>query len=146
VNGNATLGAGRLVLGDSLIALLLLNEARHHVVARLYGVPREDSNQMTAIAIASMAGGLQNGARVLGAHAVPSVAVTAMGAAVLKETAHGIAGDASRTTPAFGALIAFAVIWRSFGPSVHASYHGARRALHGAEAGTRSFLEMFGGS
>jgi hypothetical protein len=146
LNGNGNLGAGRLLFGDAIIAFLLLNEARHRVVTRVFGVPREDSNHMTVIAVGSLAEGVHGGAaRVLGAAAVPSVAATAIGAAVLKETAHGVAGEWSRTAPFFGALVAFAVLARSFGPMLRGTFHGVRGSILGVRAGLRRFLALLGG-
>jgi hypothetical protein len=145
VNGTQTLGPARLLFGDTIIGFLLLNEARHRVIAWVYGMPREDSNQMTAVAIGSLAGGLHTGARLLGSRAVPSVAATAIGAAALKETVNGIAGPASRTTPAFGALVAFALLGTSFGPALRGSGRGVRRAFHDVGAGSRMLREFLGG-
>ena len=139
-------GAARLLLGETIIAVLLLNEARRLVVARVFGVSREDSNVVTVIAAGSLAGGLHDrAARVLGVRPHPSIAAAAIGAGALKETAHGVAGDWSRTTPFFGALVALAVLERSFGPMLRGSFRGVRGSVHGVRAGSRRLLTFVGG-
>ena len=71
-----------MVLGEGIIAFLLLNEARHRVAMRVFGVSRRDSNRVTVIALGSLAGGLYaRGARLARVPAPPSVAATAIGAA-----------------------------------------------------------------
>jgi hypothetical protein len=146
MNGDVKLGAARLFFGDAVIVFLLLNEVRHRIVAWVFGVAREDSNRVTVIAVGSLADGLQGGAaRVLGGAALPSVAAAAMGAAALRETAQGIAGARSRSTPLFGSLIAFAVLGTFFGPALRGSFRGLRRAVRGFGTGSRRFMAFVGG-
>src|SRR3954447_9002962 len=59
MSGNGTPGPGRLIFGDATIVFLLLNEVRHRVMARLFGVSRKDSNIVTAVAVAVTAAGAQ---------------------------------------------------------------------------------------
>jgi hypothetical protein len=40
-SGDKTIGIGRLLFGDSLIVVLLLNHVRHSVVAWLFGASEE---------------------------------------------------------------------------------------------------------
>jgi hypothetical protein len=144
VNGDTN--AGGSLFGDAIIAFLLLNEARHRIVCWVFGTPREHSNRMTVFAIGSVADGVQGGAaKVLAAGALPSVGAVALGAAAMKEAAHGIAGEKSRTMPLFGALIAFAVVGNSFGPIVRGTYHGAQTSMHGLRVGSRRVLAFVGG-
>jgi hypothetical protein len=146
MNGHEKFGPGRALFGDGIIALLLVNEIRHRVVASLFGVSRADANPVTVIATVSLAEGVQGtAARVLGAVAVPSVAAAALGAVAVKETAHGIAGDWSRTAPRFGALIVFAVFAKSFGPMVRATIHSVRESLRAFRSARRRFLALLGG-
>jgi hypothetical protein len=134
------------LFGDGIIALLLMNEIRHRIVARLFGVSREDANPVTAVAIGSLAEGVHGGAaRVLGAAALPSVAAATLGAVVIKETAHSVAGDWSRTMPRFGALLVFAVVAKSFGPLLRATIHGVRESLHAFRSARRRFFAVLGG-
>jgi hypothetical protein len=75
-----------MLVGDGIIAFLLLNEARHRIVAALFGVSREDSNRVTAVALRTLAEGAHgSAARVLAAGALPSVAATVIGAVAVKE-------------------------------------------------------------
>src|SRR5829696_939166 len=79
---------GGSLFGDAIIAFLLVNEVRHRTVSWVFGTPREASNHMTAIAIGSVADGVQGtAARVLAAGALPSIGAVVIGAAALKETA-----------------------------------------------------------
>ena len=146
MDGDQNLVTDRMLFGDAIVASLLFNEARRRIVVWVYGVPREDSEVMTAVAVGSLAGGIQSGARAIAAFVVvPSFAATLFGAAGLKEAANSIAGDWSRTVPAFGALITFAVLAKSFGPGLRASFRGLRHEIHDVETGSVKFLEFVGG-
>ena len=57
------LGSTRVVVRDTIILFLLLNEVRRRIVMRVYGVSREDSNSVTVFAVGSMAGGGSTPAR-----------------------------------------------------------------------------------
>jgi hypothetical protein len=135
-----------VLFGDGIIGFLLLNEIRHRMVAGLFGVSREDANPVTVVAIGSLAEGVHGGAvRVLGAAALPSVAAATLGAAAIKETALSVAGDWSRTMPRFGALLVFAVLAKSLGPLLRATFYGVRGSLQRLTTGSRRFLALFGG-
>jgi hypothetical protein len=145
MNTNSSIGAGRMFFGDAIIAFLLVNEARRRIVMRVFGVSREDANPVTVVAAGTLAGGVHAGAaRVLSA-AVPSVAAVAIGAAALKEATHTVAGESSRSTPVFEALLAFAVLGTVFGPAVRGSFHGAQGAFRGFVAGSRKVGAFLGG-
>ena len=145
MHGDNNLATATL-LGDAIIAFLLLTEVRHRIVARVFGVSREDSNPLTVIAIGLLADGIHDkAAPMLRVPALPSVAATALGAGALKETVHGIAGERSRTAPYFGALIALAVLERSFRPLLRDSFRGVRGSFRGVRAGSRRFLAFLGG-
>jgi hypothetical protein len=146
LNGDKNLGAARVVFGGAIMAFLLLNEVRHRIVERVFGVSREDSNLVTIFAIDSVAEGLHgSAARVLEVRPRPSVADAAIGAVALKETVHGVAGDLSRNTPFFGALLALAVLERSFGPMLRGSFRGVRGSFRVVIAWSRRFLALLGG-
>lgn len=139
-------GPARLLFGDSIIAFLLLNDARHRIVARVFGVSREDSNLVTTAAIGSVANGLQGGAaRVRGARVRPTVFELGVGGALVKETTHRVAGDWSRTTPLFGALIAVVVLEKSLGPALRGSARGVRSSVHGGMTLSRGVRALVGG-
>jgi hypothetical protein len=145
VNRDKHVGGARLLFGDGILLFLLLNEARHRIVAWVFGVAREDSNLVTTLAIGAVAEVLGDAAPPIRRPARPSVADTAIGAAALKETAHRIAGDSSRDTPFFGALIAFALLGRSFRPLVRGSFRGVRGSFRGVIAGSRRVRALLEG-
>jgi hypothetical protein len=131
MSANGNLGSGQLLVSDALITVLVANELRHRAIERVYGVSREQSNAVTAIAAASLVTGAQAGAtKALAAVAVPSLAAALFGGAVLKEALHGVAGEASRNASGFSTLIAVAVIGASAVPMLR----GARSALRGVGA------------
>src|SRR3954469_22084436 len=93
----------RLVAGDVMVGFVLANHARHLVIERVFGVSRRDSNIMTAVALGSAALGVQHAvARVTRSR--PSIIDVGIGAVVVKEATHSVAGDWSRAMPGFGAL------------------------------------------
>ena len=100
---------------------------------------------VTAFAVDSLADGLHGrAARVLGFRPRPSIADAAIGAGALKETAHSVAGEWSRNTPFFGALVALAVLERSFGPMLRVTPRGSG-SFRGVIASLRRFLAFLGG-
>jgi hypothetical protein len=46
-------------VGDAVIAFRLLNEARHRIMYRVFGMPREQSNLMTLFVIGAFVRALQ---------------------------------------------------------------------------------------
>jgi hypothetical protein len=144
-SGDKRPGTGTLLVGDAALVYLLLNATRHRVVERLFRVSRNDSNLVTVIAIGSLAGAVGAGAaRVRSVQVRPSLADAAIGAAVVNETAHGIAGAWSRQMPFFSALIAFVLLEKSFRPAVRGSIRSVRgsvRGVMGSIRSVRSFLE-----
>jgi hypothetical protein len=139
VNGN--IGTGRALTGDAMIVFLLLNEIRRRIVMAVFGVRREDADHVSMVATASGLDGAGRLAGVVATAAVPSVAATLMGAGAAKEAVNAIAGASSRTTPAFGALLAFALAVKGFRPGLRAVGEGMRSV----EVGSRKALEFVGG-
>jgi hypothetical protein len=45
----------RLLVGDAIILSRILSEVRHHVVARVFGVGRQDSTLVTLVVIGAFA-------------------------------------------------------------------------------------------
>jgi hypothetical protein len=136
----------RQLLDDALLVFLLLNEVRHRVVARLLGVPRADSNLLTIFAIGSLAAVAGAAAtRLRGVRVRPSVPETAIAAAVLKESAHGMAGDWSRGKPLFATMIALVMLEKSFGPALRGAFHGVRRSSRAVRASLRSVRGLLEG-
>jgi hypothetical protein len=120
VSSDVHSSGARLLVGDGILALLLLNEARHRIIARAFGVLSNDSNLVTVSAIAAVAEVLRDTAPPIPKPVRPSVGDAALGAAALNATAHSIAGDSFATTRLLGPLMAFAVLTRSFRPMARA--------------------------
>jgi hypothetical protein len=132
--------------GDAAIVFLLLNEARHRMVQSAFGISRRDSNVVTAAVVAlAIAGVERNAARMRAVKVRPSLADTAIGVAAMKEGAHTVAGNWSRTTPFFGGLIAVVLLEESFGPSLRMALHSMRRSLHGVAVSLRSIRKLVEG-
>ena len=127
------LSSARLFVGDAVIAFRLLNEARHRIMSRVFGMPREHSNLMTLFVIAAFVRALQRaaaapGTQVRKARSSPTaVGDTMIGAAVARETVNSIAGHPARDTPFAAALIALAM-------TVYAFRAATKRLLHAVEA------------
>ena len=116
-----------------MLVLLLLNEGRHRVVGRLFGVSRADANIVTVVALSSLASAAAAAAaRLRSARPHPSIAGAAVGAVVVKEAAHGIAGEWSRTTPLFAGLVTLVALEKSFGPALRGSFRAARGTSNAA--------------
>jgi hypothetical protein len=132
VSAKSNVGFARLFFGDAAIVSLLLNDVRHRTVARVFGVSRDDSNLVTALAIGSAAVAVHStAARVRSIRRYPSGANSVMGAAVLREAALGIAGEPSRAVPAAGALMALVLVGTSSRPMLR----GALRTTRGSVLG-----------
>ncbi len=104
-------GGARLLVSDTRVALLLLNEARYRTMQRLFGVSRDQVNLTTAIAALVLAGAVRDRMdRILNAPSFPSATDVTFGAGVLRELVYGAAGPWSRDTPFFGTLVTIAVL------------------------------------
>ena len=122
---------GKLLLSDARLTLALLNEARCRSIERLFGVSRDSQFLLTLILVGMSAQAVERRVKqALGLTAMPSQGDTVLGAGLLKEGAHAIAGDWSRETPLFGTLVVIVVVSTAVRPAVRASAHGLRRAGH----------------
>ena len=124
-------GRVRRLATDARVAYLLADHVRARTVERLFGVPKGNQFLITLVAL----GMLANAARDKAGQAVavpsrPSLADTAIGAALLRESAHGIAGPSSRDEPLFGTLVAVVVVGSALRPVVRSSAHGVRTVSH----------------
>ena len=105
----------------------MVNDARYRTIERLFGVPREQSNLVTLIALAVLAEAAHDKAeRVLRGPGGPTRTETALGAGVLRESLKGLAGPASSDTPLFGTLVAIAVLGGLSRPALGRSVRGIR--------------------
>ena len=141
-----TIGTGRILAGDATLVLLLFNELRRRVVVRVFGVSARDSNIVSVFAIGSLVAAVfAAAARVRRVRIRPSRMDTAIGAVTLKETAHGIAGPWSRTTPLFTALLALVILEKSFGPALRGSFRLVRDSVRGVNGSLRRAMDLLQG-
>ena len=133
MSANSNVGFARLFFGDAAIVLLLLNNVRHRMVARVFGVSREDSNLVTVVAIGSAAVAVHATAtRVRRRSGVTHLSRTPRSEPPsLRGTALGIAGEPSRAVPAFGGLMALALLGRSSRPALRGALRTTRGSVRG---------------
>jgi hypothetical protein len=119
-----------LLRRDLGMAFELGNEARYRVVERLFGVPREQANIITLIALGMLAQRAHARTRRLLRPRTPNSGDTLLGAGVAREVLFDIGGPASRQAQYFGALVVFALAAHGFGPAIRNTIHGIRAAAH----------------
>ena len=113
-------GGVKLLLSDTKVTLLMLDEARYRLVLRVFGVDREGSYLVTVIAVVVIAQMLRDkAAEVFTFRPRPSDAIIVHG--MVRETVYGIVGDSYRDTPLLGRLVALAVIGGFFRPVLRMS-------------------------
>jgi hypothetical protein len=147
------LSSARLFVGDGVIAFRLLNESRHRIMSRVFGMPREHSNLMTLFVIAAFVRALQRaaaapGTQVRKARSSPTaVGDTLIGAAAARETINSIAGHPARDTPSAAALIALAMTVYTLRAAFKRLLHEVRpafRHLRAAEHRVRAVMRRWG--
>jgi hypothetical protein len=129
-------GGARLLVADMRVVFLLLNHARGRVITRLFWVSGPGSGLVTILALALAAQTAQRKvARALAAPGAPELGPTALGAAVLSESARRIAGPGVGEFPFFGPLILFALVGHALRPVLRSTVHGARTSARRAHTG-----------
>jgi hypothetical protein len=136
MNRDEPVSGARLLFRDASVALLVLDEAWPRMLVRLFGISRDDSPLVTAILIGLAAGALHDKAAAIRKAPSPSASDTVIGAAVLDEAAHCVAGEWSREAPFFLPLVAFAVIWK-YHPLARVSIRAVRASIRGAITSVR---------
>ncbi len=140
-------------MGDGVLVFRLLNEARHRIMSRVFGMPREHSNLMTLFVIAAFVRALQRaaaapGTQVRKARSSPTaVGDTLIGAAAARETVNSIAGRPARDTPFAAGLIAFALTAYGLRAALKRLVHEVRpafRHLAAAEHRVRAVMRRWG--
>ena len=133
----------RLLFGDLIIVLRVVNEARRRLVTRVFGVPKEGTFLVTVVALGAVADGLHGAtARAVKAKATPSVGDTFIGAIVVKETVASITGSRARDRRFVGALIATAVVAKSLKPALEGSFRHVKARARRTQATVR---RLYGG-
>jgi hypothetical protein len=129
VRSQGLFGGATLLISDSTVVYLLLNEARGRVVQRLFGVPKNKSALVTVIALAALAEAIhENVQKALEGPAAPSQGDSLLGFAIVNEVLRGLVGSGSEDSPFFGPLVTFALISASIGPAVRMSLRGLKTA------------------
>ncbi len=147
------LSSARLFVGDGVVAFRLLNEARHRIMSRVFGMPTEHSNLMTLFVIAAFVRALQRaaaapGTQVRKARSSPTaVGDTMIGVSAARETVNSIAGRPARDTPFAAALIASALTAYGLRAALKRLVHEVRpafRHLAAAEHRVRAVMRRWG--
>jgi hypothetical protein len=139
LNGDDVHGAALLFV-DMRVRSLMMRQARHGAVTRMFGVPRADQSFLvTMILIGAVAAVLRDLTPRPWPH--PTGADARIGASLVNVAFRGIAGAPSRNMPLAGGVIAFAVLSHSVRPAVAGSAREVRaltrevRAAFGARYG-----------
>lgn len=131
----------RLLASDLTTVTLLFNEARYRTLERVFGIPREQVNAATLVLLLAFAAGMRErslNAATAARSAPGKLTATdiALGAGVMREGLHGIAGPSFDKEPLFGTLLAIAALAHISRPivarslnAVHARTHQARLAF-----------------
>lgn len=145
VNGDQHPGAGRLFFSDASVVLLLVNDGRRRILTRLTGLSGLSSGEslvVTLLAAGAVAKAIADAVPPMSRPAAPSTMDLILGGSALNEIAHSIGGRASRSVPGFGALVAFALIWR-YHPLARGSFSVARGSTHAIEATERRLRAFY---
>ncbi|MGZ6575620.1 MAG: hypothetical protein ACXVHJ_31965 [Solirubrobacteraceae bacterium] len=121
-------------LSDVRLAFLLTDEAYERLVAQVFGIPREKQTFLVKLILTGALVTVLEGLAPRPPRIRPSGADAAMGAAVLNTALRGIVGAPSRSMPAAGALIGFALLAHSLRSAMTRSSHDLHALTHKAEA------------
>ena len=122
------LSGGRLLVGDLRTISMFVNESRYRAFERVLGLPREEANLATAVAILATAEAM----RVRGGRLrlpVPSFGELAFGSAAFKEAILGPPKPGAPAVPMFSGLVAIAAAG-TLAAAAGKSLHGMRTASH----------------
>jgi hypothetical protein len=137
MEASAGFGTEQLFLTDSRLVLAVLNHLRYQALNRTLGLSREQANVLTVVLLLSAADGAYEATRrVTGMRPRVSGTDAAIGAIALRDVALGVAGPASREVPAFGTLMALAMLGAAAGPGLRRTalrMRAAEHRLHAAE-------------
>lgn len=131
--GDADWGSGgsRLLSEDVVTAFLLAGEARRRLVARMFGLPIDQTGLVTLIGVGILVRAIHDEpVRVFKAPGVPAAGDAAIGFSLVREAGHLIAGEASRDTPLLVPLVAFAVFGTVVRPVLRLSFRDVKKGSH----------------
>jgi hypothetical protein len=121
----------KLLARDVRVGALLVREGRNRACARLFGVSSDDSALVALIALATLAHAAHGKVHdIITAPGAPSMSDSLIGAGILKEAVHLIAGDWSREVPVMPAVIVGAVIAHHLRPWERLALHDIRAMAH----------------
>ena len=129
------LAGGRLLLSDVRTLSLFVNEARYRSLHRMLGLPRDQANLASAIALLALAEATRESAERLHIPG-PSFGELAFGSAAFKELILGPPKSGAPPMPMFTGLVAIAA-----GGSVAAAL---AKSSSGLRAATRGFVHRYG--
>src|SRR5947209_10038867 len=116
--GTGGRAGARVLRTDLRVASLLANDARRRAITRLFAVPADQQNLLTAVAILALAqSASEHLGRVFAAPPLPGAHTSLLGTASVKELLLGIAGAPARETPNAGMLLAIAIVGGTTGPA-----------------------------
>jgi hypothetical protein len=139
-NGEGFGGARLLVsdvggaLSDVRLAFLLTDEAYERLVAQVFGIAREKQTFLVKLILTGALVTVLEGLAPRPPRIRPSGADTAIGAVMLNTALRGIVGAPSRSMPAVGALIGFALLAHSLRSAMTRSSRDLHALAHRAEA------------
>lgn len=125
-------GGSALLLGDIRTTFMLLNALRHRVIEEVFGLPREQDNLLTLVALVMLADAVAGGTRRLRNVRGPAFGDGMLAAGALGEVLSSVAGPSSRKTPMAGTILTLAVAGGAAGPAVLKSLRGVRTSSHRA--------------
>jgi hypothetical protein len=124
----------RGALSDVRLAFLLTDEAYERLVAQVFGIAREKQTFLVKLILTGALVTVLEGLAPRPPRIRPSGADTAIGAVMLNTALRGIVGAPSRSMPAVGALIGFALLAHSLRSAMTRSSRDLHALAHRAEA------------
>jgi uncharacterized protein YcfJ len=120
-----------LLLADARTAFILINHVRKRALVRVFGVPPEHVNVVTAIGLVLIADAAHDRVvRLLGSSPAPTRGDALIAGASVRALVGGIAGPSLDEMRGLGALITVAVAARAMGPAAARSMHALRSNSH----------------
>jgi hypothetical protein len=109
--GRSEFGALELILADSRLAFVVLNELRYRTLGRVFGVSREQANTLTfVLALVGFSGAAEVAGRVVRAPLKLSGKDVVIGGFLGREAAVGVAGPSAAEVSPFATLMTVAVL------------------------------------
>src|SRR5215207_9572125 len=106
---SASFGTPQLFLTDSRLVFTVLNHLRYQALNRVFGTSREQANVLTVVLLLGAADSAYEAARRISGIRL-RVSDAGLDTIALREAALGVTGPSARQVPAFGALVAFALL------------------------------------